>query len=108
VELTQITAEIHTASKRLSKGADALFLLAKANAEAEQQYRSALAKEIVKLKLEGMSVTLIPDIARGNTADLKFKRDIAEFKYTSGRDSLKAIAVQVTALQSILKYQEHI
>jgi hypothetical protein len=58
VELTQITAEIHTASKRLSKGADALFLLAKANAEAEQQYRAALAKEIVKLKLEGMSVWL--------------------------------------------------
>lgn len=79
-------------------------MLAKAMAEAEQAYRSSLAKEIVKLKLEGMSVTLIPDIARGNTSELKFSRDLAEAKYTSGRDSLKAIMAQVNALQTIVKY----
>lgn len=108
MELTKITEEIYNAAQRLSKGADALFLLAKEQAETEKKYRDALAKEIVKLKLEGMSVTLIPDIARGNTAELKFNRDLAEAKYTSGRDSLKAIQTQVTALQSILKYQSEV
>jgi hypothetical protein len=76
----------------------------KESAEAERDYRAALAKEILKLKTEGMSVTLISDIARGNTSDLKFKRDLAEAQYTSGRDSLKAIMAQVNALQTIVKY----
>jgi len=108
MELTDITLEIHQASLRLSKGADALFLLAKANAEAERDYRRALAIEIVKLKSEGMSVTLIGDIARGNTAELKYNRDLKEAMYTSGRDSLRAISTQVTSLMSILKYQNEV
>src|SRR5665648_643662 len=92
IEIQSIASEIHSASQRLGKGSDALFLLAKENAEAEQQYRKALGTEIVKLKLEGMSVTLIGDIARGNTSDMKFQRDLCEARYTAGRDSLKAIA----------------
>jgi len=86
VEVQSIASEIHEASKRLSKGSDALFILAKSSAETEQAYRSALGREIVKLKLEGMSVTLISDIARGNTSELKFNRDLAEARYVSGRD----------------------
>lgn len=104
MELTTITTELLSASTRLSKGSKELFTLAKDFAEAERKYRHALALEIVKLKTEGMSVTLVPDIARGNCADLKFNRDCAEAKYQSGRDSLKAIETQVSALQSILKY----
>jgi len=107
-EIKSIAEEIHEASKRLSKGSDALFLLAKASATAEQQYRSALAKEIMTLKLDGLQATLIPDVARGQTADLKFVRDLAEAKYTSGRDSLRAIAAQCNALQSILRHQTDI
>ena len=108
IELTSITQEIHTAAQRLSKGADALFILAKASAEAEATYRKALAIEIMRLKDDKLQATLIPDVARGNTADLKFARDIAEMKYTSGRDSLKAIMAQVNALQSILRHQADI
>ena len=108
MELTYIAKEIHEASKRLSKGSDALFLLAKESAEAERDYRHALAMEIMKLKEDKLQATLIPDVARGNTSDLKFIRDIAEMKYTSGRDSLKAIASQCNALQSILRVQGEI
>jgi len=104
VEVQSIASEIHEASKRLSKGSDALFILAKSSAETEQAYRSALGREIVKLKLEGMSVTLIADIARGNTSELKFNRDLAEARYVSGRDSLKAISAQINALQTVVKY----
>ena len=104
IELTAIASEIHTASKKLAKGIDVLFSLAKENAEAERNYRSALAKEIVKLKQEGMQTTLIPDIARGNQSDLKYIRDIAEFKYQSGREMLKAIQTQISALQTVAKY----
>lgn len=108
MELTQVTQELQSASNRLSRGSKELFTLAKEFAEAERDYRRALAVEIVKLKSEGQSVTLINDIARGNTAELKFARDLAEFKYQSGRDSLRAIETQVSALQSVLKYQSEV
>lgn len=105
MEFTTITKEIFDASGRLSKGSKELFSLAKGFAEAERDYRRALAVEIVRLKSEGNPVTIIGDVARGNTAELKFARDLAEFKYQSGRDSLRAIETQVSALQSILRVQ---
>jgi len=108
IEIQSIATEIYTASKKLAKGIDVLFSLAKDNAEAEKNYRSALAKEIVKLKLEGQSVTLINDIARGNQSDLKYLRDVAEFKYQSGREMLKAIQIQISALQTVIKYNSEV
>jgi len=108
IEVQTIATEIYTASKKLAKGIDVLFTLAKGNAEAEKNYRSALAKEIVKLKQEGQSVTLISDIARGNQADLKYLRDVAEFKYQSGREMLKAIQIQISALQTVIKYNSEV
>lgn len=108
IELTAMATEIHTASQRLAKGVDALFMLAKASAETEREYRSALATEIVLLKSQGMSVTLIPDIARGNQANLKFLRDVAEFKYNSGKESLRAIQTQISALQTVIKYSAEV
>ena len=108
MELITITKEIHDAAQRLGKGVDTLFMLAKASAETEQAYRNALAKEIVLLKSQGMSVTLIPDIARGNQANLKFLRDVAELKYQSGKESLRAIQCQISALQTVIKYTPEI
>lgn len=106
MEITSVTQELHTSSKRLEEGSKEIFHLAKGMAETEREYRKALTIEIIKLKDEGMSVTLINEIARGNTADLKFNRDLAEAKYTAARDSLRAISTQISALQTIIKFQE--
>ena len=53
MELHDITAELRDASQRLSKGATGLFKLAEASAYAEQEYRKALAHEILRLEQEG-------------------------------------------------------
>jgi hypothetical protein len=105
MELVQVTQELQSASSRLCKGSKELFTLARKFAEKEKIYRDALGKEIVLLKDSGQSVTLIPDIARGKCSQLKFERDLAEFEYTAGKLSLSAIETQVSALQSVLKYQ---
>lgn len=55
-----------------------------------------------------MSVTLIADLARGNVSKLKFKRDLAEFKYKAGRDKVQALQSEVSALQSICRRQDDI
>ena len=52
-------------------------------AKAEQEYRVALAKEILIQRDAGMPVTIISDICRGKAeiAKLKFERDFAETLY---------------------------
>ena len=108
IDTVDITKEIYESAHRLQNAGDALFKLAQAMAETERLYRRALGIEIVKLKSDKMQATLIPDIARGLTADLKFERDLAEARYKSGRDNLQSIQSQMNALQSILKHQTDI
>ncbi|KHD34405.1 hypothetical protein NL50_17120 [Clostridium acetobutylicum] len=108
IETIEITEAIWNTSKRLDKGVDYITQKAKEFASAEKQYRIALSKEIVKLKSEGMSVTLIGDVARGNIAELKFNRDLAEQVYKASRDMLQALSNELSAMQSILKVQTKI
>lgn len=108
MDLVVITKEIYESAKRLENGSKQIFHLAKEQAEKERVYRKALVLEIMRLKDEGMSISLINEIARGNTADLKYERDLAEASYVAGRDSLKAIATQMNGLQSILRIQREI
>lgn len=105
MDLINITQEIHAASQRLSKAADALFTLGKTKAEAERDYRLALSQEILKLKSEGMQATLIVDVAKGIVHDKLFQRDLSEAQFKAGIEAADAIKVQVSALQTILKYQ---
>lgn len=85
-----------------------LQVYAKKKAETEKVYRVALAKEIITLREQKLPVTLISDIARGNVANLKFERDLADSMFTSVRDSLKGLQSATSSLQSILRTQEEI
>ncbi|MHB0944618.1 hypothetical protein ACYCSU_24015 [Paenibacillus sp. ALE1] len=106
MDVISVTTEIHEASRRLSKSADALFKLGREKAEAERDYRSRLAQEMLRLKVEeGLAATLIPDIAKGNVAEYLFQRDFTEAQFKAGIEAADAIKVQVSALQTILKYQ---
>lgn len=108
MDLVNITKELYEGSKRLEKSSGEIFLLAKGAAETERTYRVALAKEKMELREEGMSVGLIDDVARGNIADKRFERDLANLKYVAGRDSMKAIIAQLNALQSILRITKEV
>jgi ribosome-binding protein aMBF1 (putative translation factor) len=106
--MVDIAQEIYSSAKRLQNSGDEMFKLARDYAEAEQEYRKALGMEIIKLKDAKMSVTLIGDIARSNVSNIKFKRDLAEFKYKAGRDKVQALQSELSALQSIYRRQNEI
>jgi hypothetical protein len=55
-----------------------------------------------------MQTTLIPDIAKGNVSEYLFQRDLAEARFKAGIEAADAIKVQVSALQTIMKYQSDI
>lgn len=107
-DVVNIKQEMYAASVRLSKASEQLFKLAEQAAKTERDYRIALAGELLRLRTEGLQMALINDVARGNLADLKYERDLAEELYKAGRDSAKAIQVQLSALQSILRTQEEV
>jgi len=103
-----IAQEIRRVSKRLDKAPQVIFDNAKTFAEAEREYRLELAKEITRLRAEGLQATLINDVARGNVSDLKYKRDLAEGLYRSSLESSKALQAELSGLQSIYRRQDEV
>ena len=77
--------ELSTLRTDLNKAITILKKRGQAKAIAERDYRVAVAKEILKLRDEGIAVTIINDLVRGNEdiAELKLNRDIAETLYES-------------------------
>ncbi|WP_077325751.1 hypothetical protein [Virgibacillus siamensis] len=108
MELQKISEMILKTSTRIDNATVTIYKLAKERSETEYEYRKALGQEIARLKAEGTPVSIIGDIARGNTAELKLKRDMADSMYTSARDSMKALQSELSGLQSIYKVQSEV
>ena len=108
LDMHDIGQGIYETSQQIQRGVKSLFGHAKTYAEAEHEYRLALAREIMRLREEKMPVTLIADVARGNLADLKYKRDLAEVTYKTAKDMLQALQSQLSGLQTLYKRQDEI
>ncbi|EKS4345808.1 hypothetical protein QB607_003845 [Clostridium botulinum] len=108
MELQTLTKAIWNTSQKIDKNINNLTSMARKYSEAEKEYRLELAKEIIKLRTEGVQATLIPDIARGNIAELKFSRDLAETEYKAYKQMLQSLQVELSGYQSILRIQQDI
>lgn len=108
METIQLNKEIYDVAQRLQKAAAEIYKLANKRAVTERTYRLHLAQEIVKLRAEGIPSTIINDLARGNVADDKFQRDLADGQYRAAIEAMEALKSQLMALQSIAKYQSEI
>lgn len=108
MELSSVIQEISRTAKRLENSADALFGLGRDKAEAERQYRMRLAQEMLKLRSEGMPVSILTDIAKGNVADLLFDRDASEAQFKAGIEAADSLKVVISAYQTIIKYQSDV
>jgi hypothetical protein len=71
-------------------------------AKAYKEYRIALAKELVRLKEQGIAATLTSDIARGNEeiAELKFKEITTEAIWKANQESINAIKLEIRILEN--------
>lgn len=108
METQQLTTMLWKTSQRIDKATQVIHDMAREKAETEYAYRLALGQEITKLKAESLPVTLIADVSRSNVAELKLKRDLAEGKYKASIESLKALQTEISALQSVARYQSEI
>lgn len=105
MEIANVIQEVNAAAQRLEASADALFRLGRDKAEAERNYRLELSKEILRLRSQGIPVSIISDIAKGNVSDTLFERDVTEASFKAGIEVADAIKVRISAYQTILKYQ---
>lgn len=71
-------------------------------AEKEYNYRTALSKELVKLRAEGQAVTHLADIARGKKeiAMLRYERDIAEGLVNSASEGINFYKLKIRELEA--------
>lgn len=107
-DIITVIQELTRLAQRLEACGYEVYNLADKKAETEREYRLALAKEIMKLRVEGMPVSIINDLARGNVAELKFKRDLAQSKYDSAMLSLRALQTSSSVLQTVARYQAEV
>ncbi len=70
-------------------------------AEAYKKYRVLLSQELLKLKAEGMPVTIAYDIARGTeqVANAKEQEIITECLYKSCQEAINTYKLQIKILQ---------
>src|SRR5690625_2807240 len=108
MEVIQVAQQLNKTTQRLTNNTKEAYKMTKERAKTEMEYRQALMQKIVKLRNEGYPATLIADVARGRTADLKFKRDLSMEMHRSALASIEALQVEVQSWQSILRNLDEI
>ena len=86
----------------LDSALNQLGIRGRAYAQAEQDYRIALAEKILMERTNGIPVTIISDVCRGDRkiAKLKFERDVAETVYKAALEAINTYKLQIKLLES--------
>lgn len=95
-------AEIQEKQEILTKAVSELKERGRKYAMAYKQYRILLAQELLKLKADGMAVTIAYDIARGNEeiASAKEQEIITESLYKSCLEAINVYKLQLKILEN--------
>jgi hypothetical protein len=94
IELKKLRDKLDTAIKELKERG-------KKKAQAEHDYRVALAKEMLIQRDAGMPVTILDNVCKGKEeiAKLKLERDIAETLYESCMQAIYATKINIELIQ---------
>ena len=96
--------ELNNLSNKLSLSIKSLIKTGKDYAKAYTDYRVALAKELIRLKDDGMAVTIAYDVARGKPeiAKLKFNEIANEAVYKANQEAINSTKLQIKIIQEQL------
>ena len=97
--------QIQELTKRLNTSVVKLRDYGRELAEAEKNYKITLRQEALKLRSDGMAVTLLSQIVYGipTVADKRFHRDIAETMYKTAQENINSIKWQIRILENQLE-----
>ena len=97
-----LISEIGAKSSMLDKAIKQLGVRGRNYAQAEHDYRVAMAKKILVEREKGTPVTIISDICKGDSeiARLRFERDCAEVVYKSAMEAINGYKLQIRILDA--------
>jgi len=74
-------------------------------AEAEMKYKILLSETVLRLRAEGMAVTLINLVVYGDrqVAELRLKRDIAKTMYDANQEHINVTKLQIRIIENQLQ-----
>ena len=89
-EITRLINELDISVRQLRKSGTE-------RAEAERKYKICLKQEALKLREEGMPVTLIDKVIYGvrEVADLRFDRDVKETVYQANLEAINSTKLKL-------------
>lgn len=102
--MTDLIDELQTKNAQLEQALRTLRKNGVAFAEAEKNYKEAVSKEALRLRDEGMAVTLIDKVIYGlpTISTLRFQRDCAEVVYQANQEALNVTKLQIRLIESQL------
>ena len=94
-EITRLVNELDVSVKHLRKSGTE-------RAETERKYKICLRQEALKLREEGMAVTLIDKIIYGvpEVANLRFDRDVKEAVYQANLEAINSTKLKLRILEN--------
>ena len=97
-----LTNELNNLISKLDVSVKSLRKTGSEYAKAYTDYRVALAKELVRLKDDGMAVTIAYDVARGKPeiAKLKFNEIATEAIYKANLEAINSTKLQIKIIQN--------
>lgn len=100
--MVDLINEISAKTALLDKAVTQFGVRGRTFAQAEHDYRVALSKRILEHRAEGMPVTIISDVCRGEPeiAKLRLERDIAETVYKSALEAIQSYKLQIRILDA--------
>ena len=100
--MNDLINEIGQKSRMLDAAIRELGTRGRAYAQAEHDYRIALAEKTLLERDKGTPVTICSDVCRGDRkiAKLRFERDVAEVVYESALEAIQSIKLQIRILDN--------
>lgn len=107
--MTDLINEVGQKSRMLDEAIKQLGIRGRTYAQAEHDYKVALAKRILLERDKGTPVTIISDVCRGDPtiAKLRLERDIAEVVYDSAKEAINGYKLQIRILDAQIEREWH-
>lgn len=98
----ELINELQQKNRELSASIKQLRVSGTAKAEAEKKYKIQLRIEALKLRDEGIAVSMIDKVVYGipEIAELRFKRDIADTVYQANLEAINSTKLQMRILEN--------
>ena len=100
--MTDLYEELQTKTRQLDASIRQLRKNGTEFAEAEKFYKILLRTESLKLRDEGVPVTLIDKVVYGipSVAEARFKRDVAKVVYEANMEAIQSTKLQMRLIEN--------